>query len=185
MSKLILLFVLIIWINLFLLILLIFIKTIHPFILITYRIFFNIIISLNISIWYINYIYSILLFLIIIRGLLIIFIYFSSLISNEQILYNFNIKYLFLFTLNYFILIFYIFKSKYFYFYLFNFSTNKIFSINVIFSNKLLNLINLYNYPSNNFTILRIFFILLTFITIIKINSSSHSLTLRKIKYYE
>lgn len=129
--------------------------------------------------------YSVLLFLIIIRGLLIIFIYFSRLISNEQILYNFYIKYLFLFFLNSLILTFYLFKFQIFNPYLFNFSNNKIFSINLIFFNKLYNIINLYLYPFNNLTILRIFFILLTFITIIKINSSSHSLTLRKIKSYE
>lgn len=185
MSKLIQLFILLLWIILFFITFLIFLKIIHPFILIVYITFFNIIICINISMWHNNYIYSILLFLIIIRGLLIIFIYFSRLIANEQIKNTFNLKLFFLFTLNSLIYIFYIIKNKNFNFYFFNFSILKIPSINFIFSNKLINLINLYNYPNRNLTILRIFFILLAFFTIIKINASSHSISLRKIKSYE
>lgn len=185
MSKFIQLFILLSWIMLFLITFIIFLKIIHPFILIVYITLFNIIICINISIWYNNYIYSILLFLIIIRGLLIIFIYFSRLIANEQIKNTFNFKLLFLFILNSLIYIFYIIKYNHLYFYLFNFSINKPISITLIFSNKLINLINLYNYPHVNFTILRILFILLAFFTIIKINASSHSISLRKIKFYE
>lgn len=185
MSKFIQINIYLLWITLFFIIFIISLNFIHPFILIIYIIFFNIIICIKLSIWYINYIYSILLFLIIIRGLLVIFIYFSRLIANERIKINMNLKLFFLFNLNFLIYLYYLINLKFFHFYLFNFSTNKNYSINSIFINKLQTLINIYIYPARNFTLLRIFFILLAFITIIKINSSTHSLTLRKLSSYE
>lgn len=185
MSKLIIIIIYLLLTILFLILFLISLKIIHPFLWIIFIILFNIIICIKISLWHSNYIYSILLFLIIISGLLIIFIYFSRLISNEQVYYGFNLKLCFLFNVNSLIYLIYWFKFQHINFYLFNFSTNKRFSFNLTFINKLQNLINLYNYPTINFTILRIFFILLAFITIIKINSSSHSLSIRKIIFYE
>jgi len=151
---------------------------IHPIIIIIILLFYSFIICLNISTWKSNYIYSIILFLIIIRGILIIFLYFSRLISNEQNIFKFN-KFLFisfylnliiLFTLIYYTLNIYIFK--------YNFTEIKIIpKLNKIFFQ---NILNLYEYPINNLTIRSIIYLLISLFTIIKI-CSLKSISLRKI----
>lgn len=142
----------------------------HPVFIIIIIIIYNSIICLNISIWKINFIYSIILFLILIRGLLIIFLYFSRLISNEQITFYSN-KILFLSL---------IFNIIYIYIL---FIINKLFSNNIIYTtketnslnkinNKIFeNILNLYIYPYNNITICRILYLLLTLFIIIKLSN--------------
>lgn len=152
----------------------------HPVIIIIIILIYRSIICLNISIWKFNYILSIFLFLIIIRGLLIIFLYFSSLISNEQIK----------FKINYYLLIISIFSTIFSYFlikinpsnlfiYKYKFHENSpIFFINKINFN---NILNLYDYPLNNLTILSIFYLLISLFSIIKICSLKSIISLRKI----
>lgn len=174
----------ILWLLIFLIIFIIINKLIHPIIIMIIIITFNIFRCLNISLWKLNFIFSIIIFLIIIRGLLIIFIYFSRLISNEQIKINFNFKYLSLLILNILIPLNIILTYNQFIFNQFNFITFDSNSINIIFINKFINISNLYFYPLNNLTILTILFLLIAFITIIKINSSTHSFSIRKIYKY-
>lgn len=159
-------------------------KILHPIIIIILIINFNIFRCLNISIWKLNFIYSIIIFLIIISGLLIIFIYFSRLISNEQIKINFNLKSLWLLILNMSIPLNIILTYNQFIFNQFNFIISESNPIKFIFINKFINITNLYFYPLNNLTILTILFLLIAFITIIKINSSTHSFSIRKIHKY-
>lgn len=164
----------------------------HPISIIIILLFYRSLICINISLWKTNYILSIFLFLIIIRGLLIIFLYFSRLISNEQskikpklilfifIIYIANSIYLTLLLNNYFssfsnfipsnLLIFsykYKFHERFSLYQLNKFSFN--------------NILNLYEYPINNLTILSIFYLLFSLFIIIKI-CSSKSLSIRKIK---
>jgi len=153
----------------------------HPIINIILIIIYRILITLNISIWKINFIYSIILFLIIIRGLLIIFLYFSRLISNEQITFILNNNKLFLLTiiLNIIFLIFNIINKKIYYF---NpiYQTRETNLLNKINEKIFNNILNLYTYPYNNLTIICIIFLLISLFTIIKI-SSIKSKSLRKI----
>lgn len=155
----------------------------HPITLIFFIIIYTILICLNISIWKKNYLYSIILFLIIIRGLLIIFLYFASLISNEQ--FFFSIKNSYFFYLSIFIL------NLWISFYLFlinnNFLNNHFFyifkeslNLNSINNINFKNILNLYEYPYNNLTILCIFYLLITLFSIIKICSFKF-FTFRKI----
>lgn len=150
----------------------------HPVIIIIILLIYRSIICLNISLWKSNYILSIFLFLIIIRGLLIIFLYFSSLISNEQ--FKFKINYLLiLFNIN---IIFFYFLIKInplnLFIYKYKFHENSfISSLNKINFN---NILNLYEYPLNNLTILSIFYLLISLFSIIKI-CSLKSTSLRKI----
>lgn len=157
----------------------------HPISIIIILLIYRSVICINISLWKINYILSIFLFLIIIRGLLIIFLYFSRLISNEQskiklrillistiIIYLINITMFFFIQLknpsNLFILIYkYKFHENYSTYQLNKFTFN--------------NILNLYEYPINNLTILSIFYLLFSLFIIIKICSSKFS-SLRKIK---
>lgn len=151
----------------------------HPVIIIIILLIYRSIICLNISLWKSNFILSIFLFLIIIRGLLIIFLYFSSLISNERFKLKINYYLLIFFPINitFFYLIIKINSSNLF-IYKYKFHENlSIFSTNKINFN---NILNIYEYPLNNLTILSMFYLLLSLFSIIKI-CSLKSISLRKI----
>lgn len=150
----------------------------HPIIIIIFLLLYSCLICLNISIWKSNYIYSIILFLIIISGLLIIFLYFSSLISNEQIKFKFNNFLFYSFILNFLILITFILNSNYYL--LIKYPYKEINLINNLNIKIFQNILNLYEYPLNNLTIITIFYLLLSLFIIIKI-CSIKSLSLRKI----
>lgn len=79
---------------------------IHPIYLLILLIIYRGIICFIISAWSYNFIYSIILFLIIISGILIIFLYFSRLISNDQTKFSLNIPLIFRFLLNIIIFIY-------------------------------------------------------------------------------
>jgi len=153
-------------------------RNLHPIFIVILLVLYRIITCFILSKWAQNLIYSIILFLIIIRGLLIIFLYFSRLISNEQ--NNFNIKPLI--TINFIINL--IFISFY---YLTNFNNFPIYKfieniqINYLNTNLFHNITYLYSYPFNNLTLICIFYLLLTLLIIIKI-CSIKTLALRKLR---
>lgn len=149
---------------------------IHPIYLLILIIIYRGTICFSISSWSYNFIYSIILFLIIIRGILIIFLYFSSLISNDQTKFSTNISLILRFTLNIIILC-YILK---FFNYSIYYNFNKIFSSiqlnNFIFNN----ILHIFSHPYSNITIICILYLLITLFTIIKICTIKTS-TLRKL----
>lgn len=151
----------------------------HPIISIILIILYRILLRFYISLWKINFIYSIIIFMIIIRGLLIIFLYFSRLISNEQITWNPNKLLILIFLINFFLLSFNIIYTKNF---LFNYiyTSKENLPLNYINEKIFTNILNLYIYPFNNITIICIIFLLIRLFTIIKI-SSLKSKPLRKI----
>lgn len=65
-------------------IIIILIRFVHPAIIILIILFYSIVLCTNLRPWKSSYIFPIIFFLIIIRGLLIIFLYFSRLISNAK-----------------------------------------------------------------------------------------------------
>lgn len=165
----------------FLLLIFLFILNInnHPIIIIIIILIYSSIICLNISLWKPNYILSIFLFLIIISGLLIIFLYFSRLISNVQFKFKINLFIIFSFLIN-IIILFYLLKSNFLNLFIYKYKFHEnfpIFHINKITFNYIL---NLYEYPISNLTALSIFYLLFALFIIIKICSSKH-LPLRKI----
>lgn len=83
-------YTLITWIRLIIILIIYFIAPLHPIHMLILLIIYNSILCIYISTWKSTSIFSILFFLIIIRGLLIIFLYFSSLISNEKAKINSN-----------------------------------------------------------------------------------------------
>jgi len=148
-------------------------------------IIYSLVIFTILSFWSENYIYSIILFLTLIRGLLVIFLYFTRLISNIK--NNFYIKPFLIITLLINILFIFLRHISNFTFLLkkFNliFINSNIFHHNfIINTNKKIfeNIFNLYFYPYNNFTFICILFLLLTIFIIIKICSTKSS-SLRKI----
>lgn len=139
----------------------------HPINIILLILLYTIFICLLISLWQSNPMYSILLFLIIISGLLIIFLYFSSLITNVQNKFSINFFILINFIANLIIFLYlrftnFILKSIPFYHYL---EIQFISTQNNIFKN----LFIIYSYPFNNFTFLCIFFLLIAIFIIIKL----------------
>lgn len=148
---------------------------IHPIYLLILIIIYRGIICFTLSAHSYNFIYSIILFLIIIRGILIIFLYFSSLISNDQTKFSTNTPLMLRFFFNITILSYTI---KYFNYPIYNFNEILIsFHLN---NNIFNNIIYIFSYPYRNITIICILYLLLTLFTIIKICSIKTS-TLRKL----
>lgn len=157
------------------------INSLHPIYFITLLLLYSITICLIISIWKFTYIYSIIIFIIIIRGLLIIFIYFARLISNEQNKLKLNTLLILNILLN----------STFFLWFISSLPQSNLiprpytpletiptFKIN---SFPFQNIIEIYNYPYLNLTLMRIFFLLISLFLIIKIISIKTS-SLRKIQ---
>lgn len=152
------------------------INYIHPIYILILIIIYRRIICFIISSWSYNFIYSIILFLIIIRGILIIFLYFSRLISNDQIKFKINLPLLIRFFLNIIILLY---LTKYLN-YTITYNFNEILISYQINNNTFNNIIHIFSYPYRNITIICILYLLLTLFTIIKICSIKTS-TLRKL----
>nr|APX40080.1 NADH dehydrogenase subunit 6 [Orestia punctipennis] len=114
-----------------------------------------------------NFWYSYILFLIMIGGLLILFLYMTSIASNEK--FKFNNK-LFLLTLMSLLLMISLFLLDHFYFnYLNQISDTKInMMTNSISMNKYL------NFPNNFMMIMMIIYLFLTLIAIVKITNFSY-----------
>lgn len=146
----------------------------HPITMISLILIYSGIACISITFWSFNYIYSIIIFLIIIRGILILFLYFARLISNEQHKISFN----FILIFRSFITFILIYKSNFL-----NQSPQKshdqLPQINIK-TNLLQQLFKLYDYPYNYITFICILFLLLSLFLIIKIRSSKSS-SLRKI----
>lgn len=145
---------------------------IHPIFLTISLLLYTRLICFIISIWSFNFIYSIITFLIIISGLLIIFIYFSSLIANEKNKITINIFIIISLFLNYRFIIINIFLN--------NSKLSISSSLNFWESSTILNNFNsiefkniliIYNYPFINITLICIIFLLISLFIIIKISS--------------
>nr|YP_010872885.1 NADH dehydrogenase subunit 6 [Pheidole yeensis]WGV34079.1 NADH dehydrogenase subunit 6 [Pheidole yeensis] len=152
------------------------INFIHPIFIFILVMIYSSIISIMMSIWSNNFLYSIMLFLIMISGMLIMFLYFSSLISNDQTKFKFNLPLMLSFFLNIIILMYlfkYIFKYP-----IYNFNEMSMYFL--LNTNLYNNIIHIFSHPYTNITMICILYLLLTLFTIIKICSTKSS-TLRKL----
>lgn len=170
-----------IFISCLIIILILSIINIHPIFLTINLLIYTRLICILISIWSFNFIYSIITFLIIIRGLLIIFIYFARLIANEKNKIIINIFIILSLLINYFFILINIFSYKF-----------KILPIPYKFwesspitydlkTSQFNNIIIIYNYPYTNLTLICIMYLLLSLFIIIKISSIKFG-SLRKIQ---
>lgn len=152
---------------------------IHPLILISILLCLLIISSFHIRLYFNDHFFSFLIFLIIVGGIIIIFLYFIRFINNIKT----SIKSLFL--KNYFIKILLILTFSWI---IFNLNSNwlnnfnEIIPLNKIITNSLNNLNYLYIYPKNYITLFLILFILFTLTIIVKI-CLKKKISLRKINY--
>lgn len=148
---------------------------IHPIYLLILIIIYRRIVCLTISAWSYNFIYSIILFLIIISGILILFLYFSRLISNDQTKFIINKPLILRLSIN---IIIFLYINKYFNYHIYNYYET--FFLTQINNNIFNNIIHIFSYPYRNITIICILYLLLTLFTIIKICATKTS-TLRKL----
>lgn len=145
---------------------------IHPTYLILLLIVFRVLVCLRITWSIINPILSIILFIIIIRGVLIIFLYFSSLISNEQNKNKFK------FPIIIFVIVIILTTIHYNKINIIN--NEEILTILSINEHNLSNIKIIYEHPYVNISIKCIIYLIISIFTIIKICSFKNS-ALRKI----
>lgn len=127
---------------------------------------------LSISIGLINktFWFSYVLFIIFIGGILIIFIYITTLSSNEKFLISIKFINLFILIIIIIIIYFLIFDLNYINFIL-NYEINLFKNLNIFLNEDSLNLNKLYSYPTNFSTIFIIIYLFLTLIVIVKITN--------------
>nr|YP_010981227.1 NADH dehydrogenase subunit 6 [Exoristobia philippinensis]WOE90357.1 NADH dehydrogenase subunit 6 [Exoristobia philippinensis] len=150
-------------------------KLFHPLILGSILMLFNIITNLNISMYLNNNWWSYITFLVIVGGLMILFLYFTSFINNmitsikmiffKQMIFKFLIMMIFL------ILMFTNFNSYLIWY-------NNILKFNLY--SKFNNLMYMYNYNLNLSLIISIFYLLMTLMLLVKM-IILNKYTLRKI----
>nr|YP_009648519.1 NADH dehydrogenase subunit 6 [Camponotus concavus]QCE31805.1 NADH dehydrogenase subunit 6 [Camponotus concavus] len=151
----------------------------HPIMIMVTLLIYSSMICLNMSLWKSNYILSIFLFLMMISGLLIIFLYFSSLISNEQFKLKIN-YYIIPLTLINMIFSYYLMNLGPLNLFIHKYKFHESYTIPYINKMNFNNILNLYEYPLNNLTILSMLYLLLSLFAIIKVCSLKY-MSLRKI----
>nr|UEK75921.1 cytochrome b [Meranoplus bicolor] len=159
-------------------------KNIHPIYMILLIMIYTITITLIMSMWSPTYIFSIMLFLIMISGLLIMFLYFASLISNEKSKIKIFHWTLMIFLMNFSLIIYAIYTLNPTSTPMMPHSMYPLFMTKYSFLNTnpqpFMNISLIYMYPWNYITLLSMFFLLVTLFSIIKI-CSKKSFSLRKI----
>nr|WKU84249.1 NADH dehydrogenase subunit 6 [Xylota quadrimaculata] len=113
--------------------------------------------------------FSYILFLIFVGGMLVLFIYVTSLASNELFSIEMKMTTLMMISLLLLILIILFMDKMIMMFNSLNIEMNSIMNINSFIKENSLNLNKLYNYPTNMITILLINYLLITLIAVVKI----------------
>nr|YP_010131044.1 NADH dehydrogenase subunit 6 [Metaphycus eriococci]QPZ53233.1 NADH dehydrogenase subunit 6 [Metaphycus eriococci] len=159
-------------------------KMIHPLIMGTNLMLFNIFVSLNMSMFNNNNWFSYITFLIIVGGMMVLFLYFTSFIMNmntslkPNFLMNMNLKMMMILIMMNFMLMF---LNKFMIWYNKN---NEIISINSMMNMNLFNknyyIMYMYMYNKNIISILSILYLLLSLTLIVKM-IMMNKYTLRKI----
>nr|YP_010507393.1 NADH dehydrogenase subunit 6 [Tigridemyia acanthofemurilis]QVL28837.1 NADH dehydrogenase subunit 6 [Mallota vilis]UXG18974.1 NADH dehydrogenase subunit 6 [Tigridemyia acanthofemurilis] len=113
--------------------------------------------------------FSYILFLIFIGGMLVLFIYMTSLASNEMFSLSMKMISISITSLLIMTIMIFLMDKTLVSFNLINNEMNSLTNLNSYFTENSLNLIKLYNYPSNMITILLVNYLLITMIASIKI----------------
>nr|WGT92250.1 NADH dehydrogenase subunit 6 [Cerapanorpa nanwutaina] len=116
--------------------------------------------------------FSYILFLVFLGGMLILFIYMTSLASNEMFTFSFKLTFIAIFSVMISIMVFFVIDQNLWIFNFMNFDMeimNKISFLNM--NENSLNLTKLYNFPTSFITIMLINYLFLTLIVIVKITN--------------
>lgn len=120
----------------------------------------------NESFWF-----SYVLFLIFLGGILVLFIYVTSLASNEIFTISIKILLISFIILRFMILIIICLDNSFIQSFIYNNEINNLFTLNTIVEENTINLNKLYNFPTNILTILLINYLFLTLIAAVKITN--------------
>ena len=120
----------------------------------------------NESFWF-----SYVLFLIFLGGILVLFIYVTSLASNEIFTISIKILLISFIILRFIILIIICLDNSFIQSFIYNNEINNLFTLNTIVEENTINLNKLYNFPTNILTILLINYLFLTLIAAVKITN--------------
>nr|WDA93955.1 NADH dehydrogenase subunit 6 [Phyllomyza sp.] len=117
-----------------------------------------------------NFWFSYILFLIFIGGMLVLFIYVTSLASNEIFSFSFNMM-VYVVIYLFFMLILWIYKDLLINIWSINNEMSSLMYLMNFLKENSMNLLKLYNYPTNMFTIMLMNYLLITLIAVVKITN--------------
>nr|UZT67586.1 NADH dehydrogenase subunit 6 [Tessmannella kiplingi] len=145
-------------------------KDIHPLMLGFNLLMYSILISLSLNMFNINSLYSFMMYLIIIGGFLILFLYFNSFAINNKIIINFNLLVMLVFNFMLIIIMLVMFKYKFNMFNLIIFINNKLYeSLDLFNSLKIMSYnINLLYMKMYNLTLFSMIYLLYSLLIITK-----------------
>nr|QVL29275.1 NADH dehydrogenase subunit 6 [Ceratitis bremii] len=113
--------------------------------------------------------FSYILFLIFLGGMLVLFIYVTSLASNEMFSMSMKLTLISLFIFSFIFIINLLLDKTSFSFFIKNNETQPIYNFNMFSEENSMNLQKLYNYPTNLLTIMLMNYLLITLIAVVKI----------------
>nr|QVL29288.1 NADH dehydrogenase subunit 6 [Ceratitis capitata] len=113
--------------------------------------------------------FSYILFLIFLGGMLVLFIYVTSLASNEMFSLSMKLTTISLFIFSMILIINILLDKSSISFFIQNNEMQSIYNLNMFLQENSLNLQKLYNYPTNLMTILLMNYLLITLIAVVKI----------------
>nr|QNE85511.1 NADH dehydrogenase subunit 6 [Empis trigramma] len=115
--------------------------------------------------------FSYILFLIFLGGMLVLFIYVTSLASNEMFSLSLNLMIYAMLAMTSMMILMLIMDKMPFITTLMNNEMNEIYNLNSFMNENIFNLNKLYNFPTNMLTLLLINYLLITLIAIVKITN--------------
>nr|YP_007626950.1 NADH dehydrogenase subunit 6 [Anopheles cracens]AFO73337.1 NADH dehydrogenase subunit 6 [Anopheles cracens] len=113
--------------------------------------------------------FSYVLFLIFLGGMLILFIYVTSLSSNEMFSMSFSLSLFSIFMISTMFLLFFILDKSLMEQFILNMETEKLSMMNNLINENILSLNKMYNFPTNLITLLLINYLFLTLLVTVKI----------------
>nr|AWB97975.1 NADH dehydrogenase subunit 6 [Anopheles aff. konderi B PGF-2018]AWB98092.1 NADH dehydrogenase subunit 6 [Anopheles aff. konderi A PGF-2018]AWB98157.1 NADH dehydrogenase subunit 6 [Anopheles aff. konderi A PGF-2018] len=113
--------------------------------------------------------FSYVLFLIFLGGMLILFIYVTSLSSNEMFSMSFSLTMISLFIFSIFTILFFIMDKSLIEQFITNMEMEKLSNMNNLINENILSLNKMYNFPTNLITLLLINYLFLTLLVTVKI----------------
>ena len=130
-------------------------------------------ISITIGIFTQTFWFSYILFLIFIGGILVLFIYVTSLSSNEIFSFSIKLRILFCFYFIISCILYYLFDKTYIETFILNNEINSLIKFSFIYED-LISLNKIYNFPTNIITILLINYLFLTLLITVKITKKNY-----------
>nr|YP_010419993.1 NADH dehydrogenase subunit 6 [Anopheles darlingi]ACX49708.1 NADH dehydrogenase subunit 6 [Anopheles darlingi]ACX49721.1 NADH dehydrogenase subunit 6 [Anopheles darlingi]AWB98027.1 NADH dehydrogenase subunit 6 [Anopheles darlingi]AWB98118.1 NADH dehydrogenase subunit 6 [Anopheles darlingi]AWB98274.1 NADH dehydrogenase subunit 6 [Anopheles darlingi] len=113
--------------------------------------------------------FSYVLFLIFLGGMLILFIYVTSLSSNEMFSMSFSLSMISLMIFSFFTIIFFIMDKSLIEQFIMNMEMEQLSNMNNLINENILSLNKMYNFPTNLITLLLINYLFLTLLVTVKI----------------